>query len=1088
MKYLRRRALLVCLSLAAAPWVNAQSSLALSSGNGAPNQTTALTLTLTSPPNSEPSAIQWTLSYSANDITAISVTATDSNKTAVCTPATGAYSCILYGEQNNSPIPNGVVAVVSVMLSASPANPVPIGVTGTLAASPAGTPVALGSSGGTITFSSANLPTSVDCAPNVLTDNTSSTCFVTLSQPAPVGGAQVSLTSYNPLLQVPGSVTVLAGDSAATFTAVAGQIATDQTAVITAGYNGGLQAATLSLARPAVVSGLSCVPAVLGMNSVATCTVSISVAAPAGGAMISLASNVSSLVIPSTVTIAPGAKATTFPAVTSWLPAVQSAILTATYLGNSRSATLTLEPDVIVSGLACSPSVLGPGGDTTCTVSLAEIAPAGGTAITLSSSNAALSLPPSVVVAAGKASATFIVTTANVANDLVASVTASAGGSWASVAITIQSAALKSFTCNPATIGTAATSTCTITVSEPVSAPAGLAVSILSSSSILKSPASVTVPMLYTSVSFAVTPGTITFNQTVVLTAVLNGQILTTSVSLATGPAVSSLSCSPVSLPSASSGSCTLSLSGAAPAGGLSVDLSSNNSGLSVPTSVNVATGTRAATFPVTAGTIDVQTTAVVTATLNGIQSATLTLLADPPPPVYYFPHLALGAGFQTVLTFVNYSNQTVSCQTSFFSDSGAPLLVSFGGTPAARRTDVLAPGTSIHQQTQTDPASAPASGWAQAQCSGPVKASATFRLYNQGSAVGEAGVNATSTPTTKFATFAETRTGIAYANPSTQPAVLTMTAVDGTGRAVGSQTVNLTAGGHGFANAGPLFNLTSFSGSVLISSTAPIVFLAINAEAFPVFSSLPAADLDPSTALWTGSGALPPVAQTFSYNYYFPHLAFGGGFQTILTYVNYSPRNVSCQTSFFSDSGAPLPVPFGAAPAASRLDALAPGASIHQQTVADLNGAAVSGWAQAQCTGPIKASVLFRLYAQGVAAGEASVSAASLPAATFVTFAETHTGVAYANPSATQPATLTVTAVDGVTGRALAAKSITLDPGAHAYANVGPLLGLNSFSGFVEITATAPVVSLSLNAEAFPVFSSLPPGDADPSVTLAVP
>ena len=31
----------------------------------------------------------------------------------------------------------------------------------------------------------------------------------------------------------------------------------------------------------------------------------------------------------------------------------------------------------------------------------------------------------------------------------------------------------------------------------------------------------------------------------------------------------------------------------------------------------------------------------------------------------YYFPHLALGGGWQTVLTYVNYSQQAVICQTN---------------------------------------------------------------------------------------------------------------------------------------------------------------------------------------------------------------------------------------------------------------------------------------------------------------------------------------------------------------------------------------------------------------------------------------
>jgi hypothetical protein len=89
---------------------------------------------------------------------------------------------------------------------------------------------------------------------------------------------------------------------------------------------------------------------------------------------------------------------------------------------------------------------------------------------------------------------------------------------------------------------------------------------------------------------------------------------------------------------------------------------------------------------------------------------------------------------------------------------------------------------------------------------------------------------------------------------------------------------------------------------------------------------------------------------------YYFPQLAFGGGWQTTVTYVNYSPKNVSCQTTFYTDSGTPLLVPFGGTPVSSRTDDLAPGADLHQQTTADLAAPTASGWAVAVCTDPIKA------------------------------------------------------------------------------------------------------------------------------------
>jgi hypothetical protein len=59
--------------------------------------------------------------------------------------------------------------------------------------------------------------------------------------------------------------------------------------------------------------------------------------------------------------------------------------------------------------------------------------------------------------------------------------------------------------------------------------------------------------------------------------------------------------------------------------------------------------------------------------------------------------------------------------------------------------------------------------------------------------------------------------------------------------------------------------------------------------------------------------------------------------------------------------------------------------------------------------------------------------------------------------------------------------------PNAHEAANIGPLLGLANFTGSVQITSRVPIISLSLNAEAFPVFSALPPGYLTGSTPLAI-
>src|ERR1700691_4346133 len=66
-------------------------SLALSSGTAAANGSVSLSLALTSPAGSEPSAIQWTLSYPPANVVSISVSAgaavTAAGKTLSCNGA-----------------------------------------------------------------------------------------------------------------------------------------------------------------------------------------------------------------------------------------------------------------------------------------------------------------------------------------------------------------------------------------------------------------------------------------------------------------------------------------------------------------------------------------------------------------------------------------------------------------------------------------------------------------------------------------------------------------------------------------------------------------------------------------------------------------------------------------------------------------------------------------------------------------------------------------------------------------------------------------------------------------------------------------
>ena len=265
-----------------------------------------------------------------------------------------------------------------------------------------------------------------------------------------------------------------------------------------------------------------------------------------------------------------------------------------------------------------------------------------------------------------------------------------------------------------------------------------------------------------------------------------------------------------------------------------------------------------------------------------------------------------------------------------------------------------------------------------------------------------------------------------------------------------------------------------SFTGSLEITSTEPIVTLSLNFEAAPVFSSLPSGEVD--------------AAAQGSTTYYLPHLAVGDNWQTTLTYINYSSQEVSCETDFLSDFGSPLMVSFaGRGTVINRNDVLPPGGSVHEETNVELSNPLVPGWARVTCSGPVKASLLYRRRnSEGVPTGEAGVNATTVPATRFVTFAEqgegkSGTGVAYANPSATS-ALVTFTVRDEA-GQMQDSFAQTLLAGGHGAQNMEGLFGLTSFTGSLEITSTEPIVTLSLNFEAAPVFSSLPPGEVDDGI-----
>ncbi|MDL1951923.1 hypothetical protein FBQ97_19235, partial [Acidobacteria bacterium ACD] len=146
--------------------------------------------------------------------------------------------------------------------------------------------------------------------------------------------------------------------------------------------------------------------------------------------------------MPPSVTVPEGATTATFPVTAGSVSTDTGVTLTATLAAVSRTATLTvLAPPPTLSGVSVTPAVVFGGSPADGTLTLTGNAPAGGVTVSLVSSQPSVaSVPASVVVPQGAASAGFAVSTSPVASDTVATVTATAGGTSRQATLSVRRA------------------------------------------------------------------------------------------------------------------------------------------------------------------------------------------------------------------------------------------------------------------------------------------------------------------------------------------------------------------------------------------------------------------------------------------------------------------------------------------------------------------------------------------------------------------------------------------------------------------------------------------------------------------------
>ena len=200
--------------------------------------------------------------------------------------------------------------------------------------------------------------------PNSVQGGTSATGTVTLDSAAPAGGIGVSLSSNLPgSASVPASVTVPAGATSATFPVTTFPVDnTTVTLTATLGSTTLFAALSITSAPSVTVTSLTLSPTSVTGGASSTGTVTLSAAAPSGGAVVSLSDNSAAASEPASVTVPAGSTSQTFTVTTSAVSSPTAVTISGSFGGGTARGTLTVNP-AATGGTLPAPSPVSPAVD-----------------------------------------------------------------------------------------------------------------------------------------------------------------------------------------------------------------------------------------------------------------------------------------------------------------------------------------------------------------------------------------------------------------------------------------------------------------------------------------------------------------------------------------------------------------------------------------------------------------------------------------------------------------------------------------------------------------------------------------------------
>ena len=537
--------------------------------------------------------------------------------------------------------------------------------------------------------------TAITVNPTSVVGGTSSTGTVRLSAAAPAGGVAINIETQLPLVaSVPASVTVPGGATSASFT-VTTFPSFLTTVQLSAALDNMFQFTAITVTPPPVGPTISAVSlsqdSVVGGNSI-TVTVTLSAPAPTGGAVVSLSDNSSTIAVPASVTVPAGATTATFTVTTSTVTTSTSATISTTYAGVTQTVVLSVNSAAPAPPpVPAAPSLISPADSATAaqpiTFDWSDVANAVTYEIQIDDS--------STITAPFRANQTVNVSQVTITGlpaqrlwwRVRAINAAGVAGPFSSTRrFTAQAApampapaSLSAVSINPTSVvgGNFSTGTVTLTAA----APSGGALVTLSSSNtaVATVPASVTVPVGATSATVTVTTPPLSVNTSVTLNASYNGVNRTATLTVTPVPPPASLSAvtlNPTSVTGGTTSQGTVTLTSAAPSGGLVVSLSSDAGAATVPASVTVAAGATSAPFTITTTTVINPTTVTVTGSSGGAVRTTI-LTVNPPGQSVTLTVTASGRSGERIMSSPAGINVLVGSTGSAGFTSGTAITLS---------------------------------------------------------------------------------------------------------------------------------------------------------------------------------------------------------------------------------------------------------------------------------------------------------------------------------------------------------------------------------------------------------------------------